>query len=299
MSNSAGSSPPLLTVAIAASANHDMAALREDLSDAGLLHQADVQICIAFAGQVSEVDDSDLMLMPCASGTPVFRLYAHVIDNTTSEYVALLDAACPPCRAWLTAAREQIANAADIFYGPVNSGWGSDDPRNTGYLIEYAQFRRPLQPGLPEYPGNNLVFRRTLLTAVPGASECGFQKTFFLRCIEERLGIKPRACDKMLVTYRKSYPWRYYLCRRLRHGRLYGSSHARSLGMRRFLHAGGTLLLPLIRYWRILRMAAREPGLRADVLRFSGRVILSEIAWSIGECQGYLAGAAPDEAFLD
>jgi hypothetical protein len=290
--------PPLLTLAIAVGNKENFAALRDQLSEAGLLNQSDVQICIAHAGHEPLVPDNTVQVISCQVGTPVFRLYATIIEKTDSLYVALLDAACPPCQGWLAAAREQFRSSTDIFYGPVNSGWDRGDPRNVGYLIEYAQFRQPLDTALPEYPGNNIVFRRELLATVP-EDGAGFQKTFFLRCMENELGIKPRACDDMMVMYRKSYPWTYYLHRRLRHGRLYGSSHASSLGNRRFMYAGGTLILPVLRYWRILRTARRDPHIISDVLRFSARIVVSECAWSIGECQGYLAGAARDEAFLD
>ena len=289
---------PLLTIAIAASYGVNFAALRDLLSEAGLLHQSDVQICIAHAGREPLVADNTVQVISCQVGTPVFRLYADIIEKTESQYVALLDASCPPCQGWLAAVREQIRGSADIIYGPVNSGWDRNDSRNVGYLIEYAQFRRPLDKALAEYPGNNIVFRRELLATVP-KDGAGFQKTFFLRHIENELGIKPRACDDMIVMYRKSYAWTYYLHRRLRHGRLYGSSHASSIGLRRFLYAAGTLVLPVLRYWRILRTAWREPELTSEVLRFSVRIVVSECAWSIGECLGYLAGAAGDEAFLD
>ena len=185
-----------------------------------------------------------------------------------------------------------------VFYGPVNSGWPEKDSRNTGYLIEYAQFRRPLDPELPEYPGNNIVFQRELLEAVSLVG-AGFQKTFFLRQVKEKLGITPSACNGMIVTYRKQYDWNYYLRRRYCHGRLYGASHAEVLGSRRYLYAAGILILPLLRYSRILLAAKRAPALYRSVLRFSMSILVSECAWSLGECSGYIAGPPEDGLFLD
>ncbi len=299
MSPEQESSRPLLTAAIAAGDLQSLEELSEQLSGAGLLHQPDVQIIVAHTGRHDLVcDAANVRIVSCPPGTPFFRLYATVLEQSDSEYVALLDAGCPPGQGWLAAAREQFHAATAIFYGPVECAWESGDPGMIGYLIEYAQFRRPLDPQLGEYPGNNIVFRRVLAENAV-TEEGGFQKTFFLRRVEKVQGIQPRACDDMTVVYRKSYPWSCYLRRRMRHGRLYGSGHALSLGKRRFLYAGGTIVLPLLRYWRILRAARRPPRLVREVVRFSVPIFISECAWSAGECLGYLAGAASDEACLD
>lgn len=298
MNSGTSTSRPLLTIAIAAGARDDHVQLCNQLREAGLLDRPEVQVCVAHAGEQWGDPDGAVEVIAHPRGTPVFRLYRTLLEQTDSLYVALLDAGCPPTKRWLNAALERIRGERDVFYGPVDPGWGPDDPRIVGYLVEYAQFRRPLERTLTEYPGNNIVFRRELLASAP-PDRAGFQKTFFLRHIEHELGIRPEACDDMSVVYRKSYEWRYYLRRRLRHGRLYGSSHARSLGRRRFLYAGGSLVLPALRCWRILRAARRDSALLRSVLHFSARIVASECAWSMGECQGYLAGSSLSDAYLD
>lgn len=292
-------SEPLLTIAIASSTQADHAGLRESLASAGLLNQPDIRVCVALAdGQAMDISEDNLSLFRFSSSTPFFVQYATIIQQTRSRYIALLDAACPPTEGWLPAARQMMRDKTPVFYGPVNSGWPRKDRRNIGYLIEYAQFREPLDLKLPEYPGNNIAFQRELLQKVSLVGS-GFQKTFFLRQVQDRLGITPAACNDMVATYRKQFSWSYYLRRRYCHGRLYGASHAETLGVRRLLYAVGIFILPLLRYSRILRASRRAPELSCSVLRFSAPILISECVWSLGECAGYIAGAPDDGVFLD
>lgn len=290
---------PLLTIIIAASPTADHASLRQHLVKGGFLNQPDIKVCLSLLdGQEMETPEDNLSVFRHSSRTPFFEQYAAIIQQTSSHYIALLDASCPPGQAWLSAARQQMKAGTPVFFGPVNSGWPEKDSRNIGYLIEYAQFRAPIDPTLQEYPGNNLAFQRELLKEVSLVG-AGFQKTFFLRQIRGTLGIVPTPDNDMVVTYRKQYYPGYYLRRRHCHGRLYGASHAEVLGFRRFLYAAGILILPALRYSRILRASRRAPTLSRSVLRFSMSILISECAWSAGECAGYLAGAPEDGLFLD
>ncbi len=299
MSDQTAAFEPLLTIAIAASTKADHASLREHLVKAGLMNQPDISVCVALLDdQRMDVHEDNLSVFHFSSNMPFFEQYSAIIRQTQSRYIALLDASCPPAQEWLGAVKQQMQNETPVFFGPVNSGWPGKDSRNIGYLIEYAQFRTPIDPELPEYPGNNIAFQRDLLqqVALVGA---GFQKTFFLRQVEEKLGIIPTACNDMAVTYLKQYAWGYYLRRRYCHGRLYGASHAEVLGFHRFLYAAGILILPILRYSRIFRASERTPALSRKVLHFSMPILISECAWSIGECAGYITGAPESGIFLD
>ncbi len=300
MKDQPGASEPLLLIAIASSNTQgDHAGLLESLTSAGLLNQPDIKVCIVLAGeQAMDSPDDNQSLFRVSSSTPFFEQYATLIQQTESRYIALLDASCPPTEGWLRAARQMMRDQTPVFYGPVNNGWLGNDSRTIGYLIEYAQFREPLDPALPEYPGNNIAFRRELLREAPLVGP-GFQKTFFLRQVRDKLGITPTACNDMAVIYRKQHSWSYYLRRRYHHGRLYGASHAQILGYRRLLYAAGVVILPLLRYSRILRASSRAPALSGNVMRFSVPILASECAWSLGECAGYIAGAPDDRVFLD
>ena len=292
-------SEPLLTIVVASSIQSDHTGLCASLASAGLLNQPDIRVCVALLDeQTMGTPEDNLSLFRFSSRTPFFEQYATIIQQTGSRYIALLDASCPPTEGWIRAVRQMMQDKTPVFYGPVNSGWPGKDSRNIGYLIEYAQFREPLDPKLPEYPGNNIAFQRELLQEVPLVGS-GFQKTFFLRQVQEKLNITPTSCNDMVVTYRKEFPWGYYLRRRYCHGRLYGASHAETLGFRRFLYAVGIFILPLLRYSRILRASGRAPVLSGNVLRFSVPILFSECAWSVGECAGYIAGVPADGVFLD
>lgn len=299
MKTEVAKSQPLLTIAIAASTKADHAFLREHLATADVLNQPDIEVCVALLDdQDMDAPEDNLSVFRFSSCTPFFEQYAAMIQRTHSRYIALLDSSCPPAQGWLSAVRQCMNDETPVFFGPITSGWPEKDSRNIGYLIEYAQFRAPIDPELPEYPGNNIAFQRELVRKVSLVGK-GFQKTFFLRQVKEKLGITPTACNDMLVTYLKHYAWGYYLHRRYCHGRLYGASQAEVLGSWRFLYAAGIPILPLLRYSRILRASKRTPTLFQKVLHFSILILVSELAWSAGECAGYIAGAPEDGIFRD
>ena len=104
----------------------------------------------------------------------------------------------------------------------------------------------------------------------------------------------------MAVLHRKPFALGPYLRRRLAHGRCFGAMrHGNPQQPPKVLCIASTPLLPALRCARIYRAARRDPVLRQGFVRQLPRLVLSEVAWSLGELLGYLRGDGGACARLD
>ena len=295
-------SPARLGLAVAAKAPCDPApfldALRADpgFADAGVeihvAHDGDWPAAVALTPAVK------VHAHACPPGSSAFRLWGVAVARAAAaaaDYVAILDAQAPPGAGWLARARAEIARGTPLFFGSVEPGWGMRDRRIVGYLAEYAQFRAPIPHALAEVPGNNLVGRIDLFAGAGDAAADGFVKTLMLRRLARDGGPSPRPLDDMPVVYRKGFAPAPYLAARVAQGRAFAARRHDDPGQPgRLLCAAFTPALPLLRLWRIRRAVRRDRMLHRAALRHLPFLLLSEVAWSLGELSGYLARGSRD-----
>ena len=234
----------------------------------------------------------------CAQGASIFHLWGAAIPRATGAYVAVLDARCPPAAGWVAGARRAIAEGVPAFFGPVTIPQGGAGQVLVEYLLEYAQFARPIAAGMGEVPGNNLVFRRDLLRA-DDLRDQQFHKVFFVARLK-RQGLAPRLRDEVEVIYEKRYRRLHYLSRRFAHGRTYAALRSAGKGFGfRVLRALTSPALPFLRLFRITNSLRGKAALQGALLRRAAYALAAETAWSFGECAGYLSAKPGDPAYLD
>ncbi len=281
-----------LTIAVAARGIFDPGVFLDALSRENATASQNIEVHIAHDEDwPPEYSDPGacIKLHRCPVGTSILQLWGVAIARSAGEYVAVLDVRGPPEEGWLLCVERQMENGVPLFFGPVEPGWGRRDPRITGYLAEYAQFSRPLSPALDEVPGNNVVCRRTLLDDSSKLLTDGFFKTFMVWRLEQEMGLKPQKFDSMAVTYYKPFSYGHYMRRRYRHGQCFGATRHDNPGQpARAFCTMSTLVLPLVRLWRIYRAARRRPDLHFAYFRFLHLLVQSEVAWSLGELAGYI-----------
>ena len=231
-----------------------------------------------------------LQLTRCPDNTSILKLWGIALANAKSEYVAVLDCHCPPATQWLLTVISHIEKSPPVFYGSVEPGWALSDRRIVGYLIEYAQFKSPIDCD-SEFPGNNIVFKTTLLGKRDQLVEKGFFKTFMLWQLRERNNTSPIYCDNMPVNYRKTFQLKKYLQRRILHGRCFAACRTDLANQPpRWACILFTPFLFLLRSFRIFQWLKRKPQLLRAFYRFLPVIVISEIAWSYGEFMGYSFG---------
>jgi hypothetical protein len=276
-----------LALAIATKGEWDPDQLLHDLRSAGA--DASTEIHIACDPEHAPATARDELAVHTRTNASLFDLWGLAIAQSRSDWVAILHADALPGPGWVPAMHEAIARdpRADGYMGAVEPGFGPADFRMVGYLTEYVQFHRPLDPRLREVPGNNLVLPRTRL----GASE-EFLKT---RLLEE--GLSPQPAESAVVLYSRQFRLGEYCSRRFRHGRAYAA--ARTPRVSTFVAVPLTAALPFVRTARIIRHAWRHKFLRLTSLRWLPAIILAEGFWSAGELAGYVTRRPGDPSALD
>jgi hypothetical protein len=290
--------PRLLQLVVAAKDQQQFDRFGNGLKTAGLLPNQDVEICIASnrPDLGTDLDVDSLLTMP--EDSSVFQLWAAALQAGTARYVALMDAGCPPTVGWWNRAQIAIEAGESIFFGSVIPGWPKGDRRLAGYIIEYAQFNEPLRALLTEYPGNNIVFQRSLLKADDYPVD-GFRKTFFVNRLLAEGGPRPCPVNEMSVSYMKPFNAADYMRRRYAHGRGFGATCSVGLGAMRIWYAVRCLALPILRILRIFRAVRPDKTLIRSTIGLTGYIVISELAWSLGEGTGYLLGPTKSAQSLD
>jgi glycosyltransferase involved in cell wall biosynthesis len=233
----------LLTLAVAARDQQSLDQFVDALDTAGLLRDMAIEIIVASNSSVATqcLDDRSILRLPETSTS--FQLWAAALQKSTGKYVALMDAGCPPAPEWWRLAQDAIRQNSQIFFGSVVPGWSADDG---------------------EFPGNNIVFLRSLLEPSDFPTE-GFRKTFFVRRLHAAGHPSPCPVPNMSVLYRKPFDPGRYRRRRFDHGRAYGQQAASGLGPIRIWYASRCLALPFLRILRIFR-AIREDDVRGRLV---------------------------------
>ncbi|HCB39037.1 MAG TPA: hypothetical protein DEP79_05075 [Gammaproteobacteria bacterium] len=307
-----------LHIAIAAKGDTSLESVLTTLTDALLLHTPDVALHLHIAQDShtapQEYESIALELIPlpvrthpgfsmafshCPPGTSILRLWGTALAQNCSQYVAVLDACCPPSGHWLEHAIAGIRKGEPLFYGAVEPAWPLTDIRITGYLIEYAQFKFPIECD-SEYPGNNIVFQARFLPPAQELEQKGFFKTFMVWNIQQQHNISPTFVDNMEVLYAKGFNIPHYFKRRKSHGQCFGGCrHQQDNQPPRWACILFTPALFLVRTARIYNWIKHKPDLKKAFFRFLPLIIGSELAWSYGEFVGYSVGAGNSCQQLD
>jgi glycosyltransferase involved in cell wall biosynthesis len=229
-----------------------------------------------------------LIHFPERRSVPQMRWAA--LRATSGELVAAVESRCIPQPAWL----EKLAEAhrrfpdAPAIGGPVGLTPGSttDDAQ---YFCEYGRFAPPVPSGpATEISGGNLSFKRAFLEEHQDLLDAGCWETLIhLRWLKQ--GLRLALCDAR-VRFVNGMSFGYILRQRIDYGRNYAAARSGP----RYLYAAGSVVLPALLTWRLLR-SLRGKGLTGRFWRCFIFVLLFNAAWSAGELCGYLFGPAKGE----
>jgi hypothetical protein len=275
-----------LALAIATKGAWDAEKLLQDLRNAGADASTEVHVACDPQHAPAAPEGLTIYTKPNAS---LFDLWGLAIGKSRADWIAILHADALPAPDWLAAMQSAIDSRAekDGYWGPVEPGFGTSDRRMVGYLTEYCQFHRPLDPNLKEVPGNNLVLPRECIEASDD-----FSKTRLLR-----QGLAPRLVEDAVVLYARPFQLGDYCGRRFRHGRAFAAARTPRLSLLTAIPM--TVALPFVRTARVLHHAWRHANLRRPVLQWLPATFLAETCWSAGELTGYVTRQPGDTAALD
>jgi hypothetical protein len=276
-----------LALAIATKGEWDPDRLLDDLRSAGAEPSTEIHVACD-PERAPSTAPNGLTVHPKASAS-LFDLWGVAIAACRSDWVAIQHADALPATGWFAAMRRAIDAEGwkDGYWGPVEPRFGPTDARMIGYLTEYGQFHRPLDPDLKEVPGSNLVLPRERIEVTED-----FSKTRLLRD-----GLSPHFMEDAVVLYARPFQLREYCGRRFRHGRAYAA--ARTPRLSPFIAIPLSFALPFVRTVRIVGHVWRHGALRITSLRWLPAILVAETCWSAGELTGYVTRRAGDPSALD
>lgn len=276
-----------LALAIAVRGEWNAERLVQNLREAGA--DASTEIHVACDPEHTPPNTIQGLTVHTKADASLFDLWGLAVARSAGEWVGILHADALPAQGWFAAMQSAISSEAwkDGYWGPVEPASGASDPRMVGYLTEYCQFHRPLDPRMNEVPGSNLVLPRERLEATED-----FSKTRLLR-----QGLSPRFVEGAVVRYARPFRSGEYCSRRFHHGRAFAAARTPRLSL--FIAVPMTAVLPFVRTARIVRHAWRHESLRAAVLRWLPAILVAETCWSAGELVGYVTRRPGDASALD
>lgn len=234
----------------------------------------------------------DLALAP---GVTVPQLRAAGLAAATGTVVAFIEDHCVVAPGWRDALVRAYERRLAAVGGPVDLAAGGRPLDWAVYFYDYSRFAPPMRSGpVRSLSGTNMSFARTFLDG----SRALLQEEVLEVVLEQeigRQGLTMYLDSGALVIHgvrhsaARAVPLAFDLARGYAARRVQGASL-----FRRIAFAAGTPLLPFLLASRILTAVLRQGHLGRLTAAVPWLAVLL-VAWSSGECAGYLAGAGDSD----
>jgi hypothetical protein len=231
-------------------------------------------------------------VLPVPAGTPIPMMRHLAFQAATGDAVAVVEdhVLVPP--GWGRQLLDGLGKGHDVVGGPIENAATGRLLDWATFLCEYSACLPPLPAGPAVWlPGNNIVYRRTVLEQFGAVTAEGKW--------ENRLHDAMRAagvvlvCDPAIVVgHKKHFGFGEYLSQRYLYSRSYAGARVMGAPLVRRLATGAAgFLLPPLLLLRIQRsLAAKGVGLGLRLKTFPFIAVFA-VSWGLGEVVGYWFGA--------
>jgi hypothetical protein len=200
--------------------------------------------------------------------------------------IALTEDDCVVEAGWSSEAKADIGPAAAVG-GAVEPGPYRRALDWAVYFCEYGRFMLPVPSALS---GNNVVYSRQAIAALPEATR-GEWHDAFVHAAWQRDSVPTRVNAAMVVRNVNSWSAGHVTSTPFHHGRAYA---ARRFGARSALARSGiallTLGLPALKIARIMSDTLSRRRLAGRLALALPWILVFVVSWSAGECAGCLWG---------
>jgi hypothetical protein len=231
------------------------------------------------------------IVMPVPPGTSIPRMRAMAFARATAPAVAVIEDHVMVPRGWARSLLDALAAGADVAGGGVENGAVESLVDRMAFVCEYSHLLPPLPAGpVANITGNNVVYRRAALERWRAVvDEARWED--HLHAAMRRGGAVLVSHPEIVVRHTMHYRVRDYTAQRF----WYARAHA---GMRRAdmspagvcLRAAGSLALPPVLLWRIVRRLHRTTVPVRPWMTGLPLLALFVCAWAAGEGIGYMVG---------
>ncbi len=230
-----------------------------------------------------------------AEGSGASARRAQGVHEARGALVAITEDHCVPDASWCAAIRA----AHDAPHAAIGGAVDKEEPDGMMgwalYLTDYGRYMSPVSEGPAAYLTDcNVSYKREALQAIAPIWRDAFHETavnWALANRGETLWLTPA----IRVRQRRSRSLGAALRERYEHGRIFAGTRVTdvSLGRRASL-AAMTPALPAVICQRAMRHGARGGRTLAAAAALPA-ILVTGVAWSLGELVGYLTGRGPGE----
>jgi len=233
-------------------------------------------------------------MIPCSTRKPIPELRSIGIREAKAPIVATTEDHCVFDEDWYG----QILRAHESSPAPAIGGavenWSRERMVDwAAYICEYGKFMLPFPAGsVTDLPGPNVSYKREILEKACGdlLDELGaWEYVLHERLLS--LGMELRIDPAVVVYHAKIFAFWDVLTQRYYFGRSFAATRVATapFGMRAFWVAISLLLPPLF-LWRYARCFVGKRRFVRKVVKTFPLLVLSAVAWSVGEFFGYAFG---------
>ncbi|MBZ5645624.1 MAG: hypothetical protein LAN37_00200 [Acidobacteriia bacterium] len=213
------------------------------------------------------------------------------IQRARAPLVALIEDHSRPDVHWSAALIKEHAQSRAAIGGAIENG--IDRALNWAvYFSDFGRYQNPVRRGPSTYLSDaNVCYKRAALEQVAEAWSGGYDEARVHAALTRRGETLALSPDVIVYQHRLGLRLATALVERYVWGRSFGAGRTALIApWQRALYAVLCPLLPPILFLRQLRNVLRTGRNRAAFLRAAPLTALLDVAWSCGECVGYLTG---------
>ena len=223
----------------------------------------------------------------------IAEVKALAVRNASAPIVAFVEEHSFPAAGWARAFIERHEEDHAVVGPMLENPNPKLDISWANFILEYGPWAKPVEGGLRTHlPGNNSCYKRDLLLAygdrLAAVLDAETLLHWQLSSSGHTLCLDTRAVTRHVnVTNVDSFK-----SVRFHYSRMFAAQRCKDWGfVKRVIFAGGSILIPAIRFKHHWPDIQRNPSLPKDKFAFWYYVFLGLFASAVGEMVGYSAGA--------
>ena len=233
----------------------------------------------------------EVKVIAMAHDATIPQMRARGFENVSADAVGVIEDHVIAPNGWARQLLDALASGADVAGGPIENAATESQIDWAAFLCEYSACMPPLNGGESTWlPGNNIVYRRTLLERYKSIIDQGKWENHLHDAMRAD-GVKLILLPDLIVGHKMHYTFNLYMSQRYLYARSYaGARVADKPALIRLAYGLAAFALPPLLFVRTLRLIISK-GQHLERLWPSIPMLFAFVlSWGAGEIRGYWFG---------